>query len=181
MPIEKDDLIPYLEGLFETACLKLFERMDQEIVRVEAAGKVTRHFSSKIYSVSDQLSVSLLLVMPCQIIEDTLPMISDPPENMEEIERDWVLELSNQMLGRFKNKLLAHDCVLKMGLPALTDEIGSEAESTCNGTFIPMFFAIRHDVLECYLCIRVKDTSLSLVDHEDEDEDWFSESELEHL
>ena len=61
---------------------------------------------------SDALSGSLLIALPNEILQRTLPA---PDSNLA----DWGGELANQLLGRLKNQLLHYQVAINLSLPVV--------------------------------------------------------------
>ena len=61
---------------------------------------------------SNALSGSLLMALPNEILERTLPA---PDSNLA----DWGGELANQLLGRLKNQLLHYQVAINLSLPVV--------------------------------------------------------------
>ena len=165
--------------LFDSTCIKQFESLGCDVERVESLEHSNKVLRSYIEATSEDLSVMLCLNAPMTLLLQTMPLNSGVDN--ENLSRDWLLELSNRFLGRLKNKLISHNCVLKMGLPQFC--INEEAQQSLQGKFVQAlrYFKINNQVMECCLFIDISEDAKSLSEYEDEDEDWFDESELEHL
>jgi len=125
------------------------------------------------------VSVMLCLNVPRSLLAETMPFEGDRGDDSLLV--DWVLELSNRFLGRLKNKLVDHGCSLKMGLPKFCIDTVVQRSLKDKFTQADRYFEINKKVMECHLFLDVSSTANQLTEYEDEDEDWFEESELEHL
>jgi len=186
------DVISRVTELFDSACIGQFESLGCVINLVEHSEVVPNEaefITSFIEAESKDLSVKLFLASPCSLLTETMPLVDDRSIKIPEFQEDWNLELANRFLGRLKNKLLSHGCVLNMGLPEKSSYEAMEVERQEGEESAVRLFQIQHesnqgmshDVMQCSLLVRVHNQALCLLDHEDEDEAWFEESELEHL
>jgi len=171
--------------LFDSTCVKQFESMGCEISQMDAPSGSPDMASSYIDAANDDLSVKLLIHSAYSLLEHTMPSdVLEWTKNLE-LQEDWNSELANRFVCRLKNKLISHDCNLKMGLPTICSRDQAEKYLEGEGQKCARFFKVAHpetdDVIECSLLIELRNKGLSLSDYEDEDEDWFSESDLEHL
>lgn len=64
-----------------------------------------------------KLTGSLALVLPEALVEETHPMRGHVAGDARAALHDWAGEISNQVLGRLKNRLLAGDIVLQLSTP----------------------------------------------------------------
>ena len=69
---------------------------------------------------------------------------------------DWACELVNQAVGRYRNRLLAYDVRLALGVPqsALAENVS--LSSSLRGSRNPICFAIDHWVLETWLELMIR-------------------------
>lgn len=65
----------------------------------------------------EAISGSLALVMPESLVSRTHPMNGRIVGDARAALHDWAGEISNQVLGSFKNRLLAHGVVLQLSTP----------------------------------------------------------------
>lgn len=193
--MEAVQVIPRIIGLFDSTCISQFESMGCEISNVEDASDLSGHVSgshlvtSYIEAASENLSVKLFLTSPRALLSETMPGVEDLSMSTEQFQEDWNLELANRFLGRLKNKLVDHGCSLQMGIPLKCLDAEARKEMQFGAEKVERFFQVDHrfkgvlksDVIDCCLFIQLINSELELEDHEDEDEAWFDESELEHL
>lgn len=132
---------------------------------------------------SNDIAMTLTIAADKGFLVNTIPMIGGQRLDTVSFQNDWCLELANRFLGRLKNKLLSHDCTLNMGLPALID--APEHNKLVLNSNISRVFQIDGsgggDQIQCTLSVSLLNDEMLLEDYEDEDEDWFEESELDHL
>ncbi|MFT5717549.1 MAG: hypothetical protein ACJAWS_000024 [Oleiphilaceae bacterium] len=165
--------------LFDSTCIKQFESLGCNIAKVERQGDCEDVFRAYIDASSENVSVMLCLNVPRQLLKETMPFKDHGDDDSFLV--DWVLELSNRFLGRLKNKLVDHGCDLKMGLPKFC--IDAKTQDSLKGMFTQAdrYFEVNNKTMECCLFLDVSSGAGQLFEYEDEDEDWFEESELEHL
>ena len=181
--------------LFDSTCLKQFESMSCDIyplLHQEQSLSSNRELdtvASVIQCASEGMTVRLLVQATKGFLIKTMPLIGGQRIELRSFQEDWCLEIANRFLGRLKNKLVSHDCHLQMGLPNLCSDVQQEIQKHQLDVCARRVFQVANgpvsgsdiEVIECVLFIDLKDNALQIEDYEDEDEDWFDESELEHL
>jgi len=181
----ENSVVSRVVELFDSTCISQFESMGCAVHKVDKPSAWPGLLSAHIDAVSKDLSVELLLIAPSPLLAQTMPSgdgysVADP-----DLQKDWLLELANRFVGRLKNKLVEHGSVLKIGFPVANDTENDKKVFIKNvqGDEIVRCFEVAGDVaadvIECRLYISLHNEALELLDHEDEDEDWFSESELQ--
>ncbi len=80
----------------------------------------------------DSMRGSLILATVKPILDHT-----DPTNEAEH--RDWMAELANQLLGRVKNKLIARECVIRLGTPVALAGLKLELTPTNDTTAAQAF------------------------------------------
>jgi hypothetical protein len=187
-------VIPRVVELFDSTCEKQLESMEcqsKELEAIDYDRAVSKETVVTVYidAASDDLDLKLYLTASRSFLASTMPIMDACESLAAEFEEDWCLELANRFLGRLKNKLVSHNCILKMGLPKLSsDDLGSLYVGAGVERVERLFE--KNDEgdnggsprqILCNLLIEKTNKELILDDYEDEDEDWFDESELEHL
>ena len=181
MTIAREHVVPYIFELFESGCFKQFQSVNHQIKRVEEPSHRVDAPAAYIDAGSSDLIATLQLRIPKEALKQTYPVVADILPVDDYLLEDWLFELANRLLGRLKNKLLSHDCVLKMGLPRTTFNKDVDRLFQTDGQHQYLYFELCNEVIECHLSVNIINPTMSLVEYEDEDEDWFDESELEHL
>ncbi len=176
-----EEVIPYLRSLFETACGKEFESIHSAFIEVQECHLQPTDPSVYISAGNDHLKITLLMRVPHAILHNTLPAMEVYAAMEDEILEDWLLEMSNRLLCRIKNKLLDHDCNLKMGLPKATNVKIRALFDAQTTALCSRYFMLDSKVLESHLRVDILEPDFTLSRFEDEDEEWFPESELQHL
>lgn len=179
------DVVARVIELFESTCSRQFESMHCEIHPLSEVGSRSLESSicASISCFSDDIAITLTIAADKGFLVNTIPMIGGQRLDTLSFQNDWCLELANRFLGRLKNKLLSHNCTLNMGLPVL---IGvSEYQKTALNSDVSKVFQINGaegaKQIRCTLSVSMLNNEMVLGDYEDEDEDWFEESELDHL
>lgn len=191
-------VVPRILELLDTTCAKQIESLGCYIKSVDEdlsdIVSLDDFVSVSIKAQSEDLSLHFYLSVPGAFLRETMPVIDAQNSDIVQFQEDWCMELANRFLGRLKNKLISHRCVLMMGLPKLyaEGELSMELESVranAEHNFFERLFKVDSYLLGpvhnlpivARLMIDLANPDLVLSDYEDEDEDWFDESELEHL
>lgn len=104
-----------IELLASDACITLFRDYSLELQRVESVARFADTellFCVVIGFTGDQMRGSILLATTREPLGRTAP-VSDTSF------REWIAELVNQLLGRFKNKLVSRGVVLHVSTPVV--------------------------------------------------------------
>jgi hypothetical protein len=96
-------------------------------------------------------SVTILGSVPLFSQLHPLPMTATPRDLV-----DWACEFVNQTIGRYRNRLLAYDVSLALGLPqtALAENVRLSSSFCCSNN--PIRFAIDGMVLEIRLQLNIR-------------------------
>jgi hypothetical protein len=104
-----------VDTLMSEACISLFSDYSLQLRRIDAAaatGDTDFLYCGVVGFTGDQMRGAILLATTREPLGRTSP-VSDTSF------REWVAELSNQLLGRLKNKLLTRGVVLHMSTPVV--------------------------------------------------------------
>lgn len=104
-----------IEQAVTSSCLSLFADYALTLERVDAATFADVFdivFCGVVGFSGDQMRGTLLLASSSEPLGRTLP-------SSDASLREWVAELSNQLLGRIKNKLFAHGVTLHLSTPTV--------------------------------------------------------------
>jgi len=104
--------------LFESSCLELFDSLECDVQQSRddpcPIGVAT---TSSIDAGSADIEFLLAISMPREVLLKTLPASE---LNAAEVElEDWLGEMANRLVGKFKSALMKHDCLVQIGLPQL--------------------------------------------------------------
>lgn len=181
--------------LFDSTCIKQFESMNCDIYPLNQSdlGVSSRQDLEPVCAVidcdSEDLTIRLLVQATKGFLVKTMPLIGGQRIELVSFQEDWCLEIANRFLGRLKNKLVSHGCYARMGLPAICRDAQHETLQNQLDARASRVFHIQNgpvsgadvEIIECTLFVNLKRAELQIDDYEDEDEDWFDESELQHL
>jgi hypothetical protein len=103
-----------LEALFEPLCGALTV---SESDGAELRLSTDRRLAASIVFTSPRLSGELALLAPTSFVEAVLPSEVRGRELPYRMAADWFGELSNQLVGRLKNQLLAYGVDIMLGTP----------------------------------------------------------------
>lgn len=166
---------------FEASCLELFRGLNCNVTRLDRA---TASFAdaplSYIDAGNDDVEIVISLHIPMAVLSMSYPkfettnILAVTDKNLE----DWISELANQLMGRFKNKMLSNGCRLKIGLPAMTFDRSELDEPTASHEPYFCFFDLDKEQFECSIFIQVFNENLTLTSQAPEP-DAPAEGELE--
>ena len=149
---------------FETSCLELFRSLNCDVTRLEKGEALDEAPLSYIDAGSEEIEVVIVLRAPLPVLTITYPrfeldnILSVDDEKLE----DWLSELANQLVGRFKNKMLNLGCTLSIGLPELVyDAHGVKLPIEKHQTY-RYFFDIDKQCMECSLYLRLFNENMVL-------------------
>lgn len=104
-----------IEQAVTSSCVSLFADYSLTLERVDAQALSNAFdivFCGVVGFSGDQMRGTLLLATSSEPLGRTLP-------SSDASLREWVAELSNQLLGRIKNKLFSHGVTLHMSTPTV--------------------------------------------------------------
>ena len=112
MQSQNDEVI---ERCVSDACLELFQDYSLPLQRVKEGELVDSDllFCGVVGFTGEQMRGTLLLATSRE------PLGRTTPAGGESSLREWIAELSNQLLGRIKNKLLVHGVKLHLSTPVV--------------------------------------------------------------
>jgi hypothetical protein len=98
--------------------------------------------------------------------------------NEERLE-DWISELSNQLIGRLKSKLIIHNCQVSLGLPTtyFGTDINDLFVSECDR--VSIYFDLDGEVGACHISVETFSDELSFSQEIDESIDILAEGDIE--
>jgi hypothetical protein len=151
--------------LFESSCVELFSGLDCQIQKLaaddSAMGKAPIAF---IDAGSEDLELFIALHVPFSVLTMTYPEFA--AESImavsEEVLEDWISELSNQLVGRFKHKLLQNSCAITIGLPDLLYD--GQTDQLPVNHLIPhhFYFDVDKEIVKCSLYLQILKADLTL-------------------
>jgi CheY-specific phosphatase CheX len=118
--MDKLAICELLEDMLEAAADGIFNHLGIEAEYVTSPEATTHDFACSIGFTSPTLRGNLTLTAHRTFVAETRPSELRSAEEATEIElADWMGELGNQVLGRFKNKLISSGNVIELGTPAV--------------------------------------------------------------
>jgi hypothetical protein len=174
------EVVECIQELFFSSCKSLLEGLDCVIDTVDHhRGLLDGAPIACIDAGSEEIEFKIALQLPSTVLAMTYPVgegITKVPEDRFE---DWISELSNQLLGRLKNKLNEHECFVVIGLPtsyfgADVDELLSE-----NSQLRSYYFTVDGEMCGCSISIEVFDDALSFAIEVKEENLQQGEGEME--
>ncbi len=143
---------------FEASCVDLFNSLDCAIARQDIAdADMSASLVAIIDAGSEDLEVIIVLHMPLAVLTMTYPEFAAESimDVSEEVLEDWILELANQLVGRFKNKMVSLDCRMKIGLPSMYYR-ASDAHLPTHGHELHQFmFDVDKEIVGCGLYLQI--------------------------
>ncbi|MCP4448876.1 MAG: chemotaxis protein CheX [Myxococcales bacterium] len=104
-----------IEAITTTACTALFADYDMEIREASDPGTTgSVHYCGIIGFTGDRVRGTLLLAMGEEALRLAMP---EGAEVGDSAHRNWISELSNQLLGRIKNMLLRREAEVYLTMP----------------------------------------------------------------
>ncbi len=158
--------------MFEASCIELFSSLDcsveQEHEEDIDLGSAPIAF---IDAGSEDLEAVIVLHIPLSVLTMTYPEFAAESimDVSEAVLEDWILELANQLIGRFKNKLISYGCRLKIGLPAMYYDANDATLPIAGHEPYRGFFAIDKEIVECSLYLQLFNPHLALSPPSEED------------
>ena len=119
--MDHQQTIHSIRDLFESTCMILFQSFDCKVVELgDIEFDSTDVPTASVDAGSNDLEITLFLQLPFSALAMTYPIQRDVVNVDEGKLEDWICELSNQLIGKFKTELRAHGCHLDSGLPDFT-------------------------------------------------------------
>lgn len=178
--MRKSQVIQCVQDLFLECCKGLFQSLDCETEL--SSGRSVNLEDSPIACIdagSESIEFMIALQLPLQVLAMTYPVAEGITKVEEGRLEDWISELSNQLIGRLKARLIEHDCYVDIGLPqsyfgADVDELLSQ-----NSEQFDYFFDVDGEVCGCSISIEVFDDAMSFSIEKNDDVNIQEEGELE--
>jgi CheY-specific phosphatase CheX len=138
-----------LDTALEDTTLALFESIGVRLWRAAANAKSSDDIAASIGFAGEELRGALVLTSSRRLVQYVLPQEVRDRDADEQL-ADWMGELSNQLLGRVKNRLLRYGVSLAMGTPTVMFGSGIARKDTHKG--LRRRFAFRHADETLVLC-----------------------------
>lgn len=123
-----------IERCVSESCFELFQDYALPLARVKegALKDAELLFCGVVGFTGEQMRGTLLLATSSEPLGRTSPM-------RDASLREWIAELSNQLLGRVKNKLLSHGVTLHLSTPVVLR--GQQIAPLSRAELVPYLFA----------------------------------------
>ena len=175
-----NEIVQCIQSLFLQSCKDLFENLDCNVgLVVEKPDRLDNCPISCIDGGSTDIEFKVALELPVPVLALTYPMGEGITHVEEDRLEDWISELSNQLIGRLKTKLIAHECFISIGLP--TTFFGANVDDLLeeNSTLASYYFDIDGEVAGCSISLEVYDEAMSFCLEANSHEEDQNEGELE--
>jgi len=173
-------VVQCVQGLFEESCTGLLSSLSNLAIKIEGdRGDLIDVPIACIDAGSNDLELIICLQFPVSVLALTYPVQEDITGVDEERLEDWISELSNQLVGRVKNKLLTHNCRVDLGLP--TSYFGSDVSHLLseNGEVTSVYFDVDGETCAFHISVEVFEADMLFTLDEHEDTDSLDDGELE--
>jgi chemotaxis protein CheX len=169
-----------VQNIFKDACISLLESLNCAVNIVDnARGDLMDAPIACIDAGSNDIEMIICLQFPVSVLALTYPVQSGIIAVDEERLEDWVSELSNQLIGKVKAKLLLHNCQVDIGLPTtyfgadINSLLSSNSEKNC------IYFDVDGETCAFHSSIEVFEDNMVFTIEESDDADGVDEGELE--
>ena len=178
--MRENEVAQCIQRLFLECCKDLFQSLECETHLTNRRSlNLDECPIACIDAGSEDVEFMIALQLPIQVLALTYP-VGEVIATMEEDRlEDWISELSNQLIGRLKGKLLEHDCMVQIGLPQ--SYFGAKVEELLaqNTHQADYYFDIDGEVCGCSISIEIFDEAMSFSIDKNEDINMQEEGELE--
>ncbi len=163
--------IQELTRIFEESCLELFTGFGCNIQKTdEAMPEGTDDPVAMVDAGSPELEIAVILRLPVNILALTYPAGAEITQVSEEVLEDWIAEISNQLIGKIKNRLLTYGVRLTLGLPNAYFGVDMADMITEGRHCMVSVFDIDNELLEVVLLMDILDDTLDLTTPPQEDD-----------
>lgn len=175
-----NEVVQCIQNLFYESCKDLFESLDCTVgLTTEKPERLEDCPIACIDGGSSDIEFKVALELPVPVLALTYPVGEGITHVEEDRLEDWISELSNQLIGRLKSKLIAHECFITIGLPSTfygadVDELLAE-----NTNLASYYFEIDGEVAGCSISVEVYDEAMTFNLDANSFEDDQNEGELE--
>jgi CheY-specific phosphatase CheX len=132
-----------------SSCTSLFADYSLPLERIDANANANQFdivFCGIVGFTGDQMRGALMLATSREPLGRTLP-------SNDASLREWIAELSNQLLGRIKNKLVAHGVTLHMSTPTVLR--GQHIAPVSSTPIVPYMFSSDNGVVCVWIDVEI--------------------------
>lgn len=149
-------IVNILNEIFVSSCTNLFEELDCKVETVDGDQAALEGAPfGYIDAGSDDLELTVALRLPMTVLVMTYPICEDALNPDEETLEDWVSELTNQLIGKIKRRLLQHDCLLRIGLPMALFGANLDDAMPPSAIQLSTYMTVDKALCECRLAIEI--------------------------
>ena len=173
-------VVQCIQEIFEESCTGLLASLSDLAVKLEASNEELIDVPiACIDAGSNDIELTLCLQFPVSVLALTYPVQEDITGVDEERLEDWISELSNQLVGRVKNRLLTHNCRVDLGLP--TSYFGSDVSHLLSGNseIMSMYFDVDGETCAFHMSVDVFEEDMEFTLQEADDSESLDDGELE--
>ena len=179
MMVSNEEVISILDAMLIEDSEMLFEHFGCEIAYLgSTVRELDRSTVGVIDAGCDELELSLVLNIPFSILALSYPTKDDITELPEAELEDWVLELSNQIMGKLKNRLVAQGLMVKLGLPEAFFNGYDGAPDSYKESHKCFSFEVDQVPMEFWMHVDVKEPIEALTKDEEDDDAFSGEIEF---
>lgn len=154
--MSRDTIIGEVHRIFIDCCTHLFVELGCEVNEVEGdPDELAGAPFGYIDAGSNDLELTVALRLPLSVLILTYPVIDGASSPDEATLEDWVSELTNQLIGKIKRRLLQHDCTIKIGLPMALFGANIDEAMPADAVQLATFLTVDHELCECRLAIEI--------------------------
>ena len=174
------EVVKSVQSLFENSCNDLFVSLNCYIRETDVANNSLCDAPvAYIDAGSDDISLVIALQLPMTVLSLSYPVPGSISEVSEEILEDWINELSNQLIGRLKAKMLNHNQTLQIGLPASYFDSDISEVFLEDGEVKTFYFEIDGEVCVFHLSVKVFNENLNYTLEVNEETESIAEGDIE--
>jgi len=172
-------VVEQIHAHFECACHDLFASLNCSL---EPISESSHDFENApiacIDAGSSDIELNIGLELPMEVLALTYPVPNIIDVDEESLE-DWISELSNQLIGRMKAKLLKHNLQVDLGLP--TSYFGADLDSLilADQHRLSLFFDLDGECCAFHIGVGIFAEDIDFSFEEIKREDDLAESEIE--
>ena len=158
-----ENMLQGLARLFDESCMELFSGFNCQIQKTEDNMVASIYDPiAMIDAGSPEIELAIILRLPVNILALSYPSGVDITHVSEETLEDWIAEISSQLIGKIKNKLLNYDLRLSLGLPNSYFGIDVGELLIPGRQCVVSVFNIDNELLEVIMMIDIHDPNIDL-------------------
>ncbi|MFV1872889.1 MAG: hypothetical protein ACMZ64_06180 [Oleiphilus sp.] len=178
--MRKNDVVQCIQAIFLESCKELFTSLECEVSLLLSDDIHLEDCPiACIDGGSDDIEFMIALQLPLKVLALSYPVAEVITEVEDNRLEDWISELSNQLIGRLKAKLIEHDCYINIGLPQSYYGADVDALLDQNSQQADYYFDVDGEIGGCSISIEVFEEGMSFSIEPNQDIDIQEEGELE--